>query len=701
MKEYAVENLRNVAVISHGGAGKTSLVEAMLFAAKATDRLGRVEDGNTVTDFEPEEIARRSSISSAAAFLEWDNHKVTLIDTPGYINFLEDAKGCLRAVDGAVVILSPISGIKAETEKVWEYSNEFNLPKIIFISKMDKERADFDMVLKDCAKGLCKDAIPVQIPIGAEDSFRGVIDLLRMKALIFQEGGGKYNEEEIPADLKASAEEHRMKLVEKVAESDDALTEKYLDTGELTQEEVLKGLRKGCIAGNLIPVLCGASPREIGVTPLLDMIITAFPDPFEKSKIAPITGKDLKTGQEVAPKLDREAPFSAIVFKTIADPFAGKLSLFRVITGQIKSDSNVFNANRQKEEHVGQVFYLEGKKQVPAQALKAGEIGAVAKLKDTLTSDTLCDKAHPVQFDLVQHQEPVISFAIEAKNKGDEDKVANGIHRILEEDPTLRFSRDEQTHEMILSGMGQLHLEITLERLKRKFGADILMKTPKIPYKETIKGRTRVQGKYKKQSGGRGQYGDCTIEMEPLPHGGGFEFVDKIVGGSIPRQYIPAVEKGIIDAMHGGVVAGYPVVDVKVTLVDGSYHDVDSSEMAFKVAGSMAFKKAVQECKPTILEPIMDVSVVIPEDAMGNVIGDLNSRRGKVQGMTSAGSNQKVTAQVPMADMLSYAPTLNSLTSGRGVYSMVFSHYEEVPAHIAQKIVEENKDRMADKNHHE
>ncbi len=698
MKEYAAENMRNVAIISHGGAGKTTLTEAMLYAAGATDRLGRVEDGNTVTDFEPEEMARRSSISSAMAFLEWNGSKVTLIDTPGYINFIEDAKGCLRAVDAAVVIMSPISGIKAETEKVWEYAREFGLPRIIYVSKMDKERADFGRVMGAMEKGFCREATPLQIPIGAEAGFRGVVDLVGMKALIFDaDGSGRHKEGPIPDDLKAEAETFRGRMVEKVAESDDLLLEKYLEKGELSQEEITAGLRAGCMSGKVVPVLCGATTRLAGVRQLLDAAVMLMPSPVEKAALTPIRGTDPKTGSEVVLKPDRSERLSAVVFKTIADPFAGKLSLFRVFSGQVKSDSTVYNASREKDERIGQVFCLMGKKQVPAQALKAGEIGAVAKLRETVTGDTLTDKASPVVFEPVKFQEPVMSFAVEPKNKGDEDKISLGISRLLEEDPTLRFSRDEQTKEMILSGMGQLHLEVTLERLKRKFGTEIIMKTPKIPYRETIKGATKVQGKYKKQSGGRGQYGDTWIEIEPLPRGGGFEFVDRVVGGSIPRQYIPAVEKGIAEAMKEGVIAGYPFVDVRITLFDGSYHDVDSSEMAFKIAGSMGFKKGVMDCKPVLLEPIMNVTVAVPEDTMGNVIGDLNSRRGKVQGMASQGSNQKVTALVPLAEMLSYAPTLNSLTSGRGMYTMSFSHYEDVPAHLAQKIIDEGKARKEGK----
>jgi len=692
MKQYSVDEMRNVAIIAHGGGGKTTLTEAMLFLAKATDRMGRVEDGNTVTDFEPEEIDRKSSISSAAAFYEWGGCKVTVVDTPGYINFLEDAKAVLRAVDGAILVGSPISGIKAETMKVWGYAAEFGLPRMIFVGKMDKERADFGMFLNQCMEGFCKEVAPVMMPIGAEADFKGVVDLLNMKAYIYEDGAvGKFSEADIPADLKDQADEYRSQLVERVAEADDELLEKYLESGELSDEEVVRGLKAGVLNGSVVPVLCGAPPSGKGVPQLMDAICSLVPDPKTRIDAIPLNAVNPDSGDVIELKNDDSGPLAAVVFKTIADPFAGKLSLFRVVSGTMKSDSSVFNPNKEKEERVGQIHYLMGKKQVPAQTLKAGEIGSVAKLKETVTGDTLCEKSKPVKFEPVKYQEPVMSFAIESKNKGDEDKIAIGIARLIEEDPTLKFERNEETNEMILSGMGQLHLEITLEKLKRKFGVEILMKTPKIPYKETIRGTTKVQGRHKKQSGGRGQFGDCWIELEPLPSGSGFEFVDKIVGGSIPRQYIPAVEKGIIEAMSGGVIAGYPVVDIRATLYDGSYHNVDSSEMAFKIAGSLAFKKGVLECKPVLLEPIMNVAVLVPEEAMGNVIGDLNSRRGKVQGMAAEGMNQKVTAQVPMAEMMSYAPTLNSLTSGRGMYTMEFSHYEEVPAHLAEKVIEEAK----------
>jgi elongation factor G len=692
MKQYSVENMRNVVIIGHGGGGKTSLTEAMLFLAKATDRMGRTEEGNTVTDFEPEEIDRKSSISSAAAFYEWGGCKTTIVDTPGYINFIEDAKACIRAVDGAILVGSPISGIKAETMKVWGYANEFGLPRMIFVGKMDKERADFSMFVSQCADGFCKEAVPVMMPIGEEASFKGVVDIIKMTAYMFEDGEvGKFSEVEIPAELREQAGAYRLQLVEKVAEVDDAMLEKYLEIGELCDDDVLKCLRVGVLDGTIVPILCGAPPSGIGVPQLMDAICDLIPNPKKRIDAIPINATNPDTGDAVELKTDDEGPLAAVVFKTIADPYAGKLSLFRVVSGTFKSDSTVHNTNKDKEERIGQLYYLMGKKQVPAQILKAGEIGAVAKLKDTVTGDSLCDKANPILFEAVKRQEPVMSFAIESKNKGDEDKVSIGITRLIEEDPTLKFVRNDETKEMILSGMGQLHLEITLEKLKRKFGAELVMKTPKIPYKETIRGTTKIQGRHKKQSGGRGQFGDCWIELEPLPSGGGFEFVNNIVGGAIPRQYIPAVEKGIVESMSGGVIAGYPVVDVRATLYDGSFHNVDSSEMAFKIAGSMAFKKGVLECKPVLLEPVMNVSVLVPEDTMGNVIGDLNSRRGKVQGMDAEGINQKVTAQVPMAEMMSYAPTLNSLTSGRGMYTMEFSHYEELPAHLTEKVAGEAK----------
>jgi elongation factor G len=697
MANIDVDKIRNVAVIAHGGAGKTMLVEAMLFDSGSINRLGNVEDGTTTTDYEPEEIARKITITSSLAFCDWDGHKINLIDTPGFINFVEDARGCLRVVDGAVIIVSAISGVKAETEKLWKYACEFEVPSVVFVNKMDKDTANFSAAIGEIEKAFGTEVLILQVPIGSGNSFTGIVDLIKMKAFKFN--NGKVEESDMPSDILSVVDEYRKRLVEKIAESDDTLLEKYLEEGGLSDEEIIKGIREGSLTKRFIPVTCGSAIRNIAIPQLLDALLLCLPSPAEMARISPIRGKNPKDGKEVERKPLPTDPFSAYVFKTIADPYAGRLSIFRVYSGVLKADSTVLNATTGAKERIGQVFYLLGKKQVAAQIAGPGEIGVVAKLKDTYTGDTLSDESNPIVFEKVRFAEPLISYAIEPKSKGDEEKVSSALSRILEEDSTLRFQRDEETKEMLLSGMGQVHLEVTLERLKRKFGVEVLMKTPKVPYRETIKVSTRVQGKYKKQSGGRGQYGDCYIEVEPLPKGGGFEFVDKIVGGAIPRQYIPAVEKGVVEAMQEGVIAGFPIADLKVTLYDGSYHTVDSSEMAFKIAGSMALKKAVQDAKPVLLEPIMKVEVITPDDTLGAVIGDLNSKRGRVQGVEpQAGGNQKIAALVPMAEMLTYANQLHSLTSGRGLYSMEFSHYEEVPGHLSQKII---ADRQAQKKEKE
>ncbi len=696
MANFELDKIRNVAVIAHGGAGKTSLVEAMLFASGSIDRLGRVDDGTTTTDYEPEEIARKITISSSISFCTWNGFRINLVDTPGFINFLEDTRGCLRGVDGAVVIVSALSGVKAETQKIWKYASEFEIPRIVFVNKMDKENANFSRALGELEKSFGKDALPMQLPMGSGEGFKGIVDLIKMKALIFD--NGKSKESDIPSDMIPEAEEYRKNLIEKIAESDDALLEKYLEGGTLTDEEIIKGIKEGALTKRFIPVTCGSALRNTGVSQLLDSVILCLPSPSEMARISPVKGKNPKDGKEVERKPLQTEPLSAYVFKTIADPFAGRLSIFRVFSGSLKADSNILNTSTGAKERIGQVFYLLGKKQIPAQTIGAGEIGVVAKLKETFTGDTLSDESHPIVFTKVKFTDPIISYAIASKSKGDEEKVSTGLHRILEEDPTLRFQRDEETKEMLLSGMGQVHLEVTLERLKRKFGVEVLMKTPKVPYKETIKVPAKAQAKYKKQSGGRGQYGDCWLAIEPLPRGGGYEFADKIVGGVIPQQYRPAVEKGVVETMKEGVIAGYPLVDIRVALYDGSYHTVDSSEMAFKIAGSMALRKAVQDAKPVLLEPIMKVEVITPDDTLGAVIGDLNSKRGRVQGVEpQAGGNQKINAQVPMSEMLTYANQLTSLTSGRGLYSMEFSQYEELPSHLTQKIIAEREAHKKEK----
>jgi len=690
MPNADVKEVRNVAILSHGSAGKTSLADAMVYAAGAVDILGSVDAGSSVFMHEPEEMARKITITSALGFADWKGVRINIIDTPGYINFLEETRGTLRAVDGAVLIISAISGVKAETEKIYKFACDYEIPRIAFVSKLDKERADFFRAVGDMEKYFCKNAMVLQLPIGLEDKFSGVVDLIKMKALMFsQDGSGKIEEKDIPASMKDDVAAYRKKMVEQIAESEDSLLEKYLDKGDLSQEDIIAGLKHGTIGGGLLPVLCGSTVKNMGIKPLLDMIVTCLPSPAEHARSVQVKGVDPKTGVETTRKPTADEALTALVFKTINDPFAGKLSMVRVFSGTLKADSTIYNASRQTKEKVGSLFHIQGKKQVSTQTLTAGQIGAVAKLKETLTGDTLCADNHVMVMEFAKFADPVMSYAISPKTRGDEDKVGTGIHKLLEEDPTLKFTFDEQTREMVLSGMGQVHLEVTLEKLKRKFGADVTMKTPKVPYKETIRAKASAQGKYKKQTGGHGQYGDAWLELEPRARGAGFEFVDKVVGGVIPRQYIPAVEKGVIEALHEGVLAGYPIVDIRVKVFDGSYHTVDSSEMAFKVAGSMAFKKAMESAKPVLLEPIMNVEVVAPDDVLGAVIGDLNSRRGKVQGVVPQANGQSIKALVPMAEMLSYAPTLNSLTSGRGMYTMEFSGYEDVPSHLAQKITQE------------
>jgi len=688
MANLDVTKIRNVGIVAHGGAGKTSLVEALLLNAEVTDRLGRIEDGNTVTDFEPEEIRRRISLSTSLAFAHWNNHRINLFDTPGYINFLEDTKSSMSAMDGVVIIVSALSGVKAETHKIWQYACKYEIPRLVFVNKMDRDMADFNNAMSEIEKIYETPAFPLQMPIGTGDSFRGLVDLIKMKAIMFD--NGKTSEADIPDDLKQQAGEYRKNLVERIAESNDTLLEKYLEGDELTPQELITGIREASHTRRFIPVVCGSATKNIGAAQLLDAIVLCLPSPDIKAKITPILVTNTKNNMHETRNPSADQPLCARVFKTLADPYAGKLTFFRVYSGLLKADSNVMNSTQNVKERIGQVFYMQGKNHLPTSQVGPGEIAAVAKLKATKTGDTLCADNSPVVLPSIDFSEPIISYAIASKNKGDEDKVSSGLHRILEEDPSLRFHVDEETHEMILSGMGQVHLDVTLERLKRKFGTEVVMKTPQIAYRETIKGMAKAQSKYKKQSGGRGQYGDCSIEIEPAPRNSGFEFVNKIVGGAIPRQYIPAVEKGFVEAMKDGVLAGYPTVDIKVTLYDGSFHTVDSSEMAFKIAASMAYKKAVPAAKPVILEPLMHVETITPDEFLGAVIGDINSKRGRVQGVEpQAGGNQKVVSQVPMSEMLTYANELNSYTSGRGIYTMEFSHYEEAPAHISQKIIEE------------
>ncbi len=684
MAKYESKSLRNLAIVGHGGTGKTSLCESFLFISGKNERLGRVDDGTSIMDYEPEEQKRRISISSSINFVEWNKYKINIIDTPGDSNFTYDIKCSMSVVENALVVIDAVGGVEFQTQKVWEYADGFNLPRIVFINRLDRERADFSAALASIKNKFSKKVTPVCLPIGKEDKFNGIVDLISSKAYLFSDNKGAGKATDIPADMADEAKNMRSAMVEDIAETDDDLMNKYLEAGELTAEEIKQGLRKGVTSGNLIPVVCGSAIKGIGISLLLDLIVDSMASPVNRGAI-----KGKKPGGDAAEerKTSEDEPFSAIVFKTIADPYAGRLTLFRVYSGKLNPDSSIYNSTKKISEKFGNIFFLEGKNQKPAEVLIPGDIAGVAKLKETVTGDTLCNEKAPIIFEKVEVPPPIMSFAIEPKSRGDEEKIASSLHRLTEEDPTIVFSRDLQTKEMILSGMGQVHIEVNIEKMKRKFGVEVNLHTPKVPYKETIKGKTNVQGKYKKQSGGRGQFGDCWIDIEPLPRGTGFEFADKIVGGVIPQQYRPAVEKGIVEAAAEGVLAGYPVVDFKISLVDGSYHTVDSSEMAFKIAGSMAFKKGVMQCQPILLEPIVNIDIEIPEEYMGDVIGDLNSRRGRVLGMDTKGTNQVIKGQVPLAEILKYAPDLRSMTSGRGNFTYTHSHYEEVPSFIAEKII--------------
>ncbi|MBT0654045.1 elongation factor G [Geomobilimonas luticola] len=696
MGKYDTSKLRNLGIIAHGGAGKTSLAEAILYDTGMIDRLGRVDDGTSTMDFEPEEIKRKISITSSLDHCEWNGHSIHLVDTPGYGNFIADTRACMRALDCAVVILSAISGVKAQTEEIWQWANEFEIPRIAFVNKMDRERASFLRAIDDMEKALGARGVAIQIPLGAEENFEGVIDLVKMKAYRYaKDQSGKYTEEAIPPEYQADAQRLREQMVETVAEAYDALTEKFLETGELTEEEILDGLRVGTMRNTFTAVLCGSAAMNVGVPHLLDAICAYLPSPLDRTKAV---GIHPKSGDIIERAPDESEPFSALVFKTTSDPYTGKITIFRVYSGVLNSDSTVYNSSKDVQERIGQIYELEGKKQKPIKQAVAGDIVAVAKLKETVTGDTLCDEAKSIVYEPAKLLQPVISYAIEPKTKNDEDKIHSALHKMIEEEPTLESHRDTQTKELIISGMGQVHLEVIVEKMKRKFGVEVLLKTPKVPYLETIRGTAKVQGKYKKQSGGRGQYGDCWIEMSPQPRGEGYFFDDKIVGGVIPRQYIPAVDKGIQEASQEGFLAGYPVVDFKVALYDGSFHTVDSSEMAFKVAGSMAFKKAMELCKPVLLEPIVNMKITVPDENMGDVIGDLNSRRGKVVGVEPKANSQIIKAVVPMSEVLAYSNDLKSMTSDRGLFTTEFSHYEEVPSHLAQKVIAE---AAASKNNHQ
>jgi elongation factor G len=648
------------------------------------NRLGRVEDGTTVTDFDPDEIERRISLSAALAWAEWKKCKLNLVDAPGYANFLSEARSALRVADGALVVVDAVAGVEVQTEKVWGYAADGQLARMVVVNRMDRDNASFERALEAVQKAFGREAVPVAVPIGDGKGFKGVVDLLSGKARLYAaDASGKAQPAEVPADQAEAVKAAREKLVEMVAESNEELMEEFFEKGTLSQEQLARGLRSAVGAGRIFPVLPASSLQNIGVGDVLDAIVDLLPSPAERGEAA---GTDAK-GNPVARKPAADAPFSAFVWKTTVDPHAGRISLFRVYSGTLKSDSSVHNTTRDAAERVGSLLLLSGKNQTQVPEIQAGDLGAVAKLKDTQTGDTLADKASPIVYPRVTFPEPATTFAIEPKTRGDEDKISTALQRLQEEDPVLRVSRDAQTHEMLLSGAGQLHVEVVVGRLRKRYKVEVNLKKPKIPYRETIKGAAEAHGRHKKQTGGHGQFGDCKIRMKPLPRGEDFKFVDDIFGGSIPKNFIPAVEKGIQEARLKGYLAGYPMVDFQVELYDGQYHDVDSSEMSFKIAGSLAFKDGVPKCRPTILEPIMNVEIAVPDEYAGAVMGDLSSRRGRPQGMEPKGGIQVIRAEVPLAEMLSYDAELTSMTGGRGSYHMEMDHYDEVPGHLQEKVI--------------
>jgi len=689
MKVYDIPDIRNVGLIGHGSSGKTSLASGLLFASGAVNRLGKVDQGNTITDHDEEEIARKVSISSALCHAEWKKTKLNLIDTPGYGAFIADARACLRVVDGAVLLVDGVSGVEVQTEEAWSFAQEFNLPLLIAVSRLDRENASLERAMASITEAFGRQAVPIQVPMGTERAFKGVIDLVSLKGFLYgDDESGKFQTLDAPAQLPPETKAARDRLMEAVAEVDDALMEKFFSAGELSQEDLVAGLTRGIRARRLFPVLCTAGAHNIAMHPLLDALVSYIPNPGER---APFAGENPKDHAAMERKGTADEPYSAYVFKTIADQYSGKISLFRVYSGVLKSDNTVHNASRHVDERVGSLASMQGKEMQPVPEVRAGDIGAVAKLKESATGDTLADKAHPIVYPKLVFPEPSISFALNPKSRADEDKISQVLHRVVEEDPTIQYRRDPQTHELILSGNSDLHVEVVVAKMKKKFGLEAVLHAPKVPYFETIKRKAEAQGRHKKQTGGHGQFGDCWIKLEPLPRGAGFEFVDDIFGGSIPKNFIPSVEKGIQEARTHGFLAGYPVVDFRVVLFDGSYHTVDSSDMAFKIAGSIAFKAAMENAGATLLEPVMNVEIVAPEQFMGDLMGDLNSRRGHVQGMTSQGRSQVIKATVPLVEMLSYASTLKSITGGRGSYRMTLRGYEEVPAHQQGKIIAAHK----------
>ncbi|WP_195959362.1 elongation factor G [Clostridium saudiense] len=694
MKEYNYKNLRNVGLIGHGATGKTSLAESLLFYTNNTDRLGKVEDGTTVMDYEQEEKKRKISLSTSVASFEDSNVKINIVDMPGYFDFQGEMAQGMRAVDIATIVVCAASGIQVGTEKAWDYCEKIKLPRAFFVNKMDRENANFDKVLDQMKEMFGTSVVPIQYPIGKESDFNGIINVISKTALVYNAKTSKMETSEIPEDLKDKVEECKQMVMEAVAETDEELLDKYLNDGELCDEDIYNGLIKGCANGDIAPVLCGSAIKMIGIKSMINSIIKCFPSPEHS---LPQKAINLSNDEEVFINIDDDKPFSAFVFKTIADPFVGKISLFRVMTGKISGEMTALNTNKDKPEKLNHLFFMKGKNQIPTQVISAGDIGAVAKLQYTATGDTLCSDKLKIMYDKINLPNAVMPMAILPKSKGDEEKISLSLSKLMEEDPVFKVERDVENAETIIWGLGETHLEVIANRIKSKFGADVVLQEPKVPYRETIKGSSDVQGKHKKQSGGHGQYGDVKIKFEPRQDGElDLEFVDKVVGGAVPRNFIPAVEKGLRDCISNGVLAGYPVIGLKATLYDGSYHPVDSSEMAFKVAASIAYKKGLEAAQPILLEPIMSVQILVPDNYMGDVMGDINKRRGRVIGMEPEGRAQKIYAEVPMSEMFTYATDLRSMTQARGVFTSEFLRYDEVPANEVNKILDETKKMRAE-----
>jgi elongation factor G len=696
LKVYSGENIRNVALVGHGHAGKTSLVSAMLYTSGATQRLGRVDDGSATTDYDEEEVARQMSITTGMAVVEWGKTKINVLDTPGFNMFVHEAKMSLPVVDAAIVVVDGVAGVEVVTQRVWNYCEEFKTPRLIVVNRMDRERADAARVLESVEKAFGRNVIPIELPIGAEKNLSGVIDLVRMKAYTYDMGGnGKGKETEIPTNLKDQALAAHERLVELVAEGDDRLMEKFFESGTLGEEDLVPALHNAIREDRIFPVIFSSGLGNIGADRVMDFIVDYTPAPSEHEWVQ---GEVAAGGNGDAPQRHESdaEPVSLYVFKTVSDAFAGRISYFKVFSGVLKNDAVLQNFSRGVQEKFAHISTMQGKTSLPVNELHAGDIGAVAKLKDTLTGDTLGDKSAPIQYPRVKLPEPAITFAIEPKSRADEDKLGPGLHKLMEEDAMLRFFRDPQTKEFLIAGTGQQHIEVAVSKLKKRYNTQVNLKAPKVPYRETIRGKADVQGRHKKQTGGHGQFGDCKIKMEPLPRGGAFEFVNDIFGGAIPKNFIPAVEKGIKDAAGRGYLAGYPVVDFKVVLYDGSYHDVDSNDLSFQLAGRIAFRKAMEIAKPTLLEPIMNVEITVPDDFAGSIMGDLNSRRGRIQGMDNKAGNTIVKAEVPMAEMLTYGADLTSMTQGRGSFNMEMHHYDVVPGQLQEKIIEKAKAERGD-----